>query len=477
MGFDLNRNQVLLLPLIIWAGLVLLLATVQVALVNTLALFLFVTLIGFWRCRVTAVRLGDTKLRVLGTLWLIKVGLTLVLLYAGWMPELDPASSDTWGYDPQRFYRDAYDLIENGWNPVVNSNYQGIIFYYGAVFYLFGHNPVVPALINAFVSLLGMLFLIRIAYEFKAQRSPRDWTLAYLLLIPEFLWYDVMTSRETLTAVLVLVPTLSLGRYLVGPVKPSLLRTMLVGGACLAMLLAVRTSMAIPVVASVGMMVLFLQSSRRFSLALKVLFMILIIGLLSLGPMVQQITGGSAVDLLETVQRVQSFKDNVASRSEWSENSVGLLLAPNNVFESFLFLVPRAIMYLVAPLPNISVPITDLLAGSWAAWQRLFAIPTSLMMIVVLPYALAGFSLALKQRKQWPAPLVLHISFWITFLAIAGGNIIIHERYRVMMELLLFASAWLGYTSCTKKQINRYAVAWYSVLASAAMFYMIYKTF
>lgn len=473
----MNRNQVLLLPLIIWAGLVLLLATVQVALVNTLALFLFVTLIGFWRCRVTAVRLGDTKLRVLGTLWLIKVGLTLVLLYAGWMPELDPASSDTWGYDPQRFYRDAYDLIENGWNPVVNSNYQGIIFYYGAVFYLFGHNPVVPALINAFVSLLGMLFLIRIAYEFKAQRSPRDWTLAYLLLIPEFLWYDVMTSRETLTAVLVLVPTLSLGRYLVGPVKPSLLRTMLVGGACLAMLLAVRTSMAIPVVASVGMMVLFLQSSRRFSLALKVLFMILIIGLLSLGPMVQQITGGSAVDLLETVQRVQSFKDNVASRSEWSENSVGLLLAPNNVFESFLFLVPRAIMYLVAPLPNISVPITDLLAGSWAAWQRLFAIPTSLMMIVVLPYALAGFSLALKQRKQWPAPLVLHISFWITFLAIAGGNIIIHERYRVMMELLLFASAWLGYTSCTKKQINRYAVAWYSVLASAAMFYMIYKTF
>lgn len=477
--FGLTSTQVSLLALILGTGLVLLLSTVQVALVNTLALFLFVTLIGFWRCGVTARRLADRKLRVLGTLWLIKVGLTLFLLYAGWIPQLDPAASGSWGYDPQRFYQDAHDLIENGWNPLAGSNYQGIIFYYGAFFYLFGHNPVIPALINAFVTLLGTLFLIRVAYEFKARRSSRDWALAYLLLIPEFLWYDVMTSRETLAAVLVLVSTLSIGRYLVGPVKVPLLRTLLVGGGCLIALLAVRTSMAIPVVASLVMMGLFLRSSHRVSLAQKLIFSGLTVGLLLLGPMVQQIVGGSDFDYFVALQVATSFEENVASNininANWSENSIGLLLAPKNAFEAILLVVPRTVLYLVAPLPNIAISITDLLAGSWSAWQRLFTIPTSLLMIGALPYALAGFAQALRQRKQWPAPLVLHISFWITLLAIAGGNIIIHERYRLMMTLLLFACAWLGYTSCTRRQIVSFALPWFGLLGASAFFYMAYK--
>jgi len=474
-SFGLTGTEALLLPLVLGAGLVLLTATLQVALVNTLGLFLVVVLIGLWRCRATTIRLADTKLRVLGTLWLIKLSLTLFLLYTGWMPQLDPALSDSWGYDPQRYYQDAYDLIETGWNVTQSTNYQGIIFYYGALFYLFGHNPVIPALINAFVTLLGTLFLIRVAYELKTLRGPRDWTLAYLLLIPEIVWYDVMTGRETLVAVLVLVSTLSIGQYLVGPVKMPFLRTALIGGACLVALLAVRTSMAIPVVVSVVMMGLFLPSEKRLIVAPKLLFIALVFGLLALGPLVQTMIGGYDIEYISLLLQAQSFEANVAAEMEWSDNSIGLLLAPNNAFEFILFLVPRAILYLVAPLPNIAIPITDLLDGSYVAWQRLLTIPTSLMMIGALPYALAGFSLALKQRKKRPAPLVLYISFWVTLAAIAGGNIIIHERYRVMMTLLLFACAWLGYTSCTKQHIRRYAILWYVVLTSAAVFYMIYK--
>lgn len=474
--FGLISSQVLLLPLILGSGLVLLLATVQVALVNTLALFLLVTLIGFWRCHRTAIRFADTNLRVLGTMWLIKVGLTLFLLYAGWMPQLNQASSESWGYDPQRFYKDAYDLIENGWNPVAASNYQGIIFYYGAFFYVFGHNPVVPALINAFVTLLGTLFLISVAYEFKVQRGPRDWTLAYLLLVPEILWYDVMTSRETLASVLVLVSTLSFGRYLFGHVKVSLLRTVLVSGLCMTALLSVRTTMAIPVVVSVAILGLFVQSKRRFSLIPKLMVITFAAGLLLLGPLVQQMVGGSDLDYLDTLQAVISFEKNVASHShqEWSNNSIGLLLAPNNFLESILFLIPRMILYVVAPLPNIAVSITDLLAGSWYAWQHLLTFPTSLMMIGAMPFALAGFSLAMKERG---ATLVIPIIFFVTLMAVAGGNIIIHERYRLMMTPMLFASAWLGYAACTKQQIRLYAIPWYIFLASSAIFYMSYKLF
>jgi hypothetical protein len=295
------------------------------------------------------------------------------------------------------------------------------------------------------------------------------------LLIPEFVWYDVITSRETLAAVLLLVSTLSFGRYLIGPVKVPLLHAVLVGGACLTGLLAVRTTMAIPVVTSVAMMILFLRTKQHLNLATKLVIAALAVGLMLLGPLIQQLTGGYDLDYLTILQRAQSFENNVASDMEWSKSSIGLLLAPNNALESIIFCVPRTILYLVAPLPNIPVSITDLLAGSWSAWQSLLTILTSLMMIRALPYALAGFSLALKQRKQWPAPMVLHISFWVTLLAIAGGNIVIHERYRLMMTLLLFACAWLGYTTCTMQQIKRYAIAWYVVLASGALFYMWYK--
>jgi len=476
LRFGLTWGQVLLLPLVLGAGLALLLATIQVARINTLGLLLVVTLVGLWRCRATAIRLADTKLSVLGTFWLIKVGLTLFLLYAGWMPQLDPADSSTWGYDPQRYYQYAYDLVEDNWNPAQSTNYQGIVFYYGVIFYLLGHNAVIPALINNFVTLIGTLFLIRVCYDLKWQRAQHDWTLAYLLLVPEVVWFDVMTSRETLSAVLVLCSTLSFGRYLVGHVRVSLSRTVLLGGTCLAALLAVRTSMAIPVVVSVVMMALFLKSSQRSGLMARLLFGAVAVGLLALGPLVAQMTGGYHIDYLSITQRILSFEGNVAARMEWSENSIGLLLAPSGLLEAILFVLPRTVLYLVAPLPDISISIKDLLDGSWLAWQRLCTIPTSLLMIGALPYALAGFSQALKQRKHRPAPMVLHISFWITLLGISGGNIIIQERYRIMMMPLMFACAWLGYTSCSSRQVSRFAYPWFGLLAVGAMFYLAYKT-
>jgi len=473
--FGLTINQVLLFLLILGAGPVLLLLTVQVALINTLLIFVFITLVGFWLCRATAIRLGDMKLRILGTLWLIKVGLTLFLLYSGWIPDLSQGLSASGAYDPQRYYYDAYTLIEDGWNPVVGSNYQGIIFYYGAIFYLFGHNPVIPALINVFVTLLGTLFLIRASYEFRGLRGSRNWTIAYVLLIPEILWYDVMTSRETLAAVLILVPSLSMGRYLVGTSKVTLLRTLLVSGVCIIFLLAVRTTMVLPVLISITFIGLLLHSRRQFGITAKVLLVAFLTGLVLLGPLVQYLIGGVNVDYVASLQSVQSSTGVIASGHEWSENSIGLLLAPNSIIESILFLLPRTLLYLIAPLPNIGVSITDLLAGSWGAWQNLLTVATSCIIIFALPYALSGFSFAIRQRKQYPAPLILHITFWVTLLSIAGGNIIIHERYRIMMTLLLFTSAWLGYTSCTRKQINRYAVAWYALLVCVTIFYMIYK--
>ena len=60
-------------------------------------------------------------------------------------------------------------------------------------------------------------------------------------------------------------------------------------------------------------------------------------------------------------------------------------------------------------------------------------------------------------------------------MAVSGGNIIIHERYRVMFTSLLFACMWFGYTRCSRREVKRWALPWFGLLAAGAFFYVGYK--
>ncbi len=474
--FALPSGQITLLAFLFCAGFPLILATLQQAAMSAVLIYIFVGVVGLLQCHSTQQKLSDSKLRWLGYFWLTKLGLTLFLLYAGWIPQLDPDSSSSWGYDPQRYYWSALHLVENNWIPVVGLNYQGIVFYYAVIFYLFGHNPVIPALVNAFVTLLGTLFLIRVSYEFKEKRDPRDWTLAFALLIPEMVWYDVMTSRETLMAVLVLVASLSAGRYIVRSGSVSFTTTAWLVGASLLAILVVRPFMAIPVMASIILMTLLgLRSSKTTLLHLTLFGLVGI--LLTASPMIQDLSGGYDMEsLIAHISGVSSFQDNVASRSQdWSEQSIGLLLAPNTLGEGILYLPLRMILYLVAPLPNVTLSISGLFTGSWSAWQQLMVLPSSVMNIVAIPSVGAGFIYSLRHRRHYKAPLVMYITYFMTFISIAGGNIIIHERYRLMATLLLASCAWFGATVCTKQLITQLSFLWYGILAAGAIFYFAYK--
>lgn len=473
--FGLSPMQAGLLSLLLLVGVLLMGITVDVELLNTLLIFITLTVFGLWLCYRARIDLGDPKLNILSTFWLLKLIITIFLLYAGWIPQLDP-SSGSWGYDPQRFYIDAWDIVENGWKPLAPSIYQGIIYYYGAIFYLFGHNPVIPALINAFVTLLGCLFLIRCVYSFVPVHTAKDWTIAGLLLVPEVLWYDVMTSRETLMAMVIIIAALSVGRYLVSVKNVSFAKTLLLAGTALFAILAIRSSMAIPFLASIGAMLL-LHSKRKVGPWAKLLLLGLAIAGMSVGTLIQNLTGGSAEGYLAQLERALSLNISAASQGEWgwSKNSIGLLIKPNNAVQALLFLPPRMVLYLAAPLPNVAVSLTELISGSWYAWQNLMTLPTSAMMLLGFPYVLAGTAQSWRKRCQLPALLVTPITFWCTFIAVAGGNIIIHERYRLMFTLLIFACMWFGYTRCSRREVKRWALPWFSLLAAGAVFYIAYK--
>lgn len=467
----------LLASLVLGLGIGIISFTVESGAAPTLLLFVVIMLGGVWLCRRTQHSLYDERLSILSVLWLIKILMVFFLLYVGWIPQLDPSTSTAWGYDPQRYFYDAWQLISNDWQPVVGQNYQGIIFYYAVIFFVFGHNPVAPMLVNCLFTLSGTLFLIYSAYAMMPSRTDKDWYIAFLLLVPELLWYDVLTSRETLMAVLIILSTMANGRYLIGVGRTGLLGTLLLSGTALAGIIVTRTSMAIPVLASIGAMAFLPRSDRRLAPIQKLVILATAVGIVAMGPLVQNIAGGYEFDYQLALARSTSFESNIASQpvAQWSSASIGLLFAPTNAASALLFLPLRMLLYLATPLPNVAVSVTGLLNGSWSQWQHLMTVLTSAIMLLAFPYVLAGSARAWRSRKELPALMVLPISFWMTFVGVAGGNIIIHERYRVMSTLLLFGCMWLGYTQCTAREVVRWAVPWFAVLALAAVFYVAYK--
>lgn len=475
----LPAGQVLLFLVLIGIGGPLILATIEQASFKAFLLLISVSITGLVLCRNTQIKLNDPALKVLGYFWLIKLVLSLFLLYVGWMPQLDPASTN-WGYDPQRYYLQAKELIDNNWVPdFLSLNYMGILYYYGANFYLFGYNPIIPVLINAFVTLIASLYLVRVGYEIKAHRGASDWTLAFALLLPELLWFDVMTSRETLMAALLLFAMLTVGRYLARISLISLVEVLTIVGVAVLAIVAVRTSMLVPVFASIVLMIILIKPRSKQMITQRTIIVISVVALLIIMPALTIYFIGYNFNFGEALQTAFSAKENVALGPDlslgWSENSIGLILMPEGVLQSVLFLPARMILYLLAPLPKIWVPINDLVAGNFGAWQKLMTLLSSIINVFAIPYALASLVHSIKIRKANAAPLLFHIPYWITFTAIAGGNLIVHERYRVMASLLLWGCAWLGWTTCSKSLITKMSFLWYGLLAISALFYLVYK--
>lgn len=473
-------GQMILLFILLSVGIFLILSTITTAAINSILLFSFVSFVGLFLCQKTQKQLNDESLSILGYFWLIKLGMTLFLLYMGWIPQLDPATSSSWGYDPQRYYVQSQTLIENHWSSAsFGMNYMGILYYYGAIFFMLGHNPVIPALINAFLTLIASLYLVRAGYEIKDERNPKDWTLALCLLLPELLWFDVMTSRESVLMFLLSYVMLTTGRFLIRKSNISIFHLLIV--TCLSGLLiaAVRPIMLFPMTVSIVLMVLLVRPKDGLIFKQKNILYVIAFITFIIGPIVNDYLGGYHYGIIMKLQNAFLAKDNIALSpylsAGWSKNSIGLILMPENFIEAFVFMFPRMILYWIAPLPRVFVPIHDLMIGSYSAWQALFVMFSSVINILIMPFVLASLLQSIKRRKVDSAPLVFHISYWLVFITVAGGNLIICERYRVMATLLLWGCAWLGVQTCSKKLVFQMSIVWYGLLSIGALFYMEYK--
>jgi hypothetical protein len=421
------------------------------------------------------INLKDDKLYKLNLLWPIKFLTTILFLIFGWIPELVIGLDNSAGYDPARFYVYVGEILAPDWSVTnISLNYIGIIYYYATFAFIFGHNPFVPAIINSFVTLVGVLLIIRFTYLIESKKN-RSY-IAYLILIPEVIWFDALTSRETLVANLLSVTMLTLGLYILnGKINFKALSIIFTG---ILGIILIRSSMLLPVLLFVITLVLipsiFYNRTSKYIIYIGAL---MLVGALVIAQYIQSIIGGYFINYRELFLSLINIEHNIANSMEWSERSVAALLMPTNLLTAVIYTPLRMLMYVVAPLPGVNINFDGILRGNYVDFQNSLTSLTAIIIIVGFPYVLAGSHFAWKCRRKLPILIIIPVAFWSVAIAVSGGNLIIHERYRVMFDFLLFSTMWLGYSQCSNQVVVRWACIWFSLLFTFTFFYISYKFF
>ena len=165
----------------------------------------------------------------------------------------------------------------------------------------------------------------------------------------KLLWYDVMTSRETLVAVLLLISMLTAGSYFTRIVKITNLKIIIILGVSVLGIAAVRTSMLLPLFSSILLMVILIGNIGGMTNNKKILVIFISFGIFIFSQFFNEFLGGNAVDISEGIRQAVTAKDNVALSGDmqFTENSISLLLMPEGILQAILYLPLRIILYLV----------------------------------------------------------------------------------------------------------------------------------
>lgn len=444
---------------------------VHLGLIRTSLLLIFVAMAGLVLVHGLSRRVGDPSIRCLAYYHLLKIPVVLCILFWGWVPDLHPSTADS-GYDPQRYYYQAAELFTPGqhYDLLSSINYAGILYYYGSIFFLLGHNPAAPALMNCLTTLVAALVILEACY-LVAPRGWRGSRCALVILLPELLWYDAITSRESLTMALLVCGTLPWGMFLLSPKQRTRpIAHVILPTMCLMALGFVRTSMLLP--ASMVIAGLFVTFSLRSRYRTPAMLALLLVGV-------------TVWILPRIISQLRSFdfgylaawrdlRELLSSDAiTWSDRSLGQRLVANTLWQEIAYAPLRTALYLIIPLPSITFDWTGLRQGEWQHWQNFLATLSSAIYLYTLPYAVTATYASLTQPTHRPR-LLIFLPCWLLLVAVAVGNAIFVARYRIMVVALFWAGVSLYTRDCRRSHLV-FSLLWWCAVIAGGVIYVQYK--
>lgn len=383
--------------------------------------------LGWGAVTFTAHRLHSPQIRYLFPLFLVKLALTLGILAWSWMPVFDHEWHAANNFDASRFHYYAATLAAHNFHPdsVTPQNYTGAIWYYAAIYWLLGPNQLFPALVNALGSLMIGLMLVHIWAETHSPQ--RAWLCGLYMVLPDALFWDVMTLKDVLSTLLVVVIHYLVFRW---HRSGSLLWPLLLL-PCWTLLAAVRVPMALISLALTGLVLWRDAHRQRHRVMLATACALGALSLFMLFPVMGSLSGSYQADLVQTAQTalVLSAVGEHGLDSDtvqWSDQSIGKRMIPASLWEAILFAPIRSAFYLIAPLPNVTV-----------SWQRgvengaLFTQATALLLVAGFAPILA--SLVSRRIRHSRVFTWLGLPLFVLLLSIGSAVWVIHPRYRLVV--------------------------------------------
>ncbi len=350
----------------------------------------------------------------------------LIVLHYVWTPKLDPSRED-WGFDPTRYYYYASELLRNG-DISYGLNYKGVVYFYLWVFKIFTLDPLVPLYINVLLSLTATLYIARWLGNAKTIKH-----FAWLLVIPEIIAFNMMSSREILCMSSVSIFVVKYAELRKEVTKSNIFIL------SLAILFAVfiRPPMGVIAIFAVSLHMLFASGKK---MARNIIISVLLGGIVFTGLYFSQSLGSqsNADSMQERVAQGMSGEGNLLSRSA-SRSGLTAMLIPHNPVEYFVFGVIRSVVYVIPPPDLIRNPAASFSFSDISVYVNL---STILMFILALAVYRGIRKYSILDIDQKILALVLIVFFFSVGITVTG---VIQVRYRIVYDLFYF-----GFAICMK---------------------------
>ena len=420
---------------------------------------------------------GIQRLSVVGWLYILKITVVLFFVFQYWLPFVNQHVN--YGFDPQRYYVESLQLLNNGFNPVAicaqcdieSLRNVGVRYYYAAQMFVFGANPIGPAMVNTFVSLMAALLVTTVFSHITSQKRHIPLLLGLLIIIPETVWFDSITGREAIVTASLVFIILGMSSLLLGFMNRGISRWWLsVVPFAIVALVLVRPVMLVAAIASIALIsILVAVSMKRF---LKASLLIGVLGAFAVGvPALTTALGSSMNELTFTYgSYLGSVTSGATSTSQlWTASSIGRLFVPTNIFESILYIPIRMIAHLLAPLPNINI-----FWGTPLYIQHLVAVVSASLYLGIMPKVFSSAYYAIRY-VEYRGFLLMLLPLFVILVGVSWGQPFIHERYRIMVIPFLISSALLPGPKGSLTTVVGFL--WYGFLLMGSILYVGYKLF
>lgn len=385
--------------------------------------------------------------------------ISLLFLKYCWTPFLLPNNAN-WGFDPQRYYIYALQVIQKGYyDGWVGSGFDGIVYIYAFIFRLIGIHPLIPLYLNILLSLLSVLML----YKIFCNHVNNDIKYVGLLLfIPELLYFNVMSSKDTLCQFfLIFVFYYFYKLYWLKNIK-SLFFLLL----NLSLLLFLRLPYGFAAMSVILVFLLFF--TKRVSNSAKLFIISLFLPIAIWGLNITSVLSSSDTMQEDLGARIESYATGNVNALD-NGSAIASYLTPHNSFEVFVYGIIRSIFYL---FPEGHYTFFDRyeINALGGLTQLLSGVVSALLICVAYHYVKKTF----KYKYDKGILLILFCLFFMLLISFSTPNFI-HQRYRITFDYFYFLLVILAFMQLGKKRCFLVVKKWTLCLFALGLIYMFIK--